>query len=147
MSSQYSRDHCKIAVSKILQTIGWHTANSTPLEVLTDILSKYMQQISKTAVDYANEFGQTEVNLDHLGLSFQDMGVNLDELDEYVTYVNFAPGPHSAPKFPITKENNLNFLKPGSKEVMTRPLHINEHLPPMYPLLEGKIVILILLFV
>lgn len=138
MSSQYSRDHCKIAVSKILQTIGWHTVNSTPLEVLTDILSKYIQQISKTAVDYANEFGQTEVNLDHLGLSFQDMGVNLDELDEYVTYVNFAPGPHAAPKFPIAKENNLNFLKPGSKEVMTRPLHINEHLPPMYPLLEGK---------
>lgn len=137
MSAQYSRDHCKIAVSKMLQTIGWHTSNSTPLEVLTDILSKYMQQISRTAVDYANEFGQTEVNLDHLGLAFQDMGIHLDVLDEYVTYVNFAPGPNPVPKFPIPKENNLNFLKPGSKEVVTRPVHINEHLPPMYPLLEG----------
>lgn len=137
MSFQYSRDHCKIAVSKILQTIGWHTVNSTPLEVLTDILSKYIQQVSKMSVDYANEFGQTEVNLDHLGLAFQEMGINLSELSEYVTYVNFVPGPQAAPKFPIPKENNLNFLKPGSKEVVTRPVHINEHLPPMYPLLEG----------
>lgn len=137
MSFQYSRDHCKIAVSKILQTIGWHTVNSTPLEVLTDILSKYMLQISKISADYAHEFGQTEVNLDHLGLAFQEMGINLGELEEYVTFVNFAPGPHAVPKFPITKENNLNFLKPGSKEVVTRPVHINEHLPPMYPLLEG----------
>lgn len=138
MSSQYSRDHCKMAVAKILQTIGWHTSNSTPLEVLTDILSKYLQQISKISVDYASEFGQTQVNLDHLGLAFQEMGIHLGELDEYVTYVNFVPGPQPVPKFPIPKENNLNFLKPGSKEVVTRPVHINEHLPPMYPLLEGK---------
>lgn len=138
MSSQYSRDHCKVAVSKILQTIGWHSINSTPLEVLTDILSKYIQQISKISVDFANEFGQTEVNFDHLGLAFQEMGINLVDLDEYVTYVNFAPAPHAAPKFPVPKENNLNFLKPGSKEVVTRPVHINEHLPPMYPLLEGE---------
>ncbi|KAJ8921561.1 hypothetical protein NQ315_010466 [Exocentrus adspersus] len=137
MSAQYSRDHCKIAVAKILQTIGWHSINSTPLEVLTDILASYIHRISTIARDYANEFGQTDANLDHLGLAFQEMGINLPELEEYVTYVNFAPGPAPVPKFPIPKENNLNFLKPGSKEVVTRPVHIHEHLPPMNPLLEG----------
>ncbi|CAG9823175.1 unnamed protein product [Phaedon cochleariae] len=137
MSSEYARDHCKIAVGKILQTLGWHSINSTPLEVLTDIMSSYIQQISKLTNDYTNEFGQTEANLDHLGLAFQEMGINLSDLEEYVTYVNFTPGPHPAPKFPIPKENHLNFLKPGSKEVVTRPVHIPEHLPPMFPLLEG----------
>nr|XP_023030301.1 transcription initiation factor TFIID subunit 3 isoform X1 [Leptinotarsa decemlineata] len=137
MAAQYSRDHCKIAVGKILQTIGWHSINSTPLEVLTDIFTSYIQQITKTTNDYANEFGQTEANLDHLGLALQEMGVNLSELEEYVTYVNFAPAAHPAPKFPVSKEDNLNFLKPGSKEVVTRPVHIHEHMPPMYPLLEG----------
>lgn len=138
MTSQYSRDHCKIALAKVLQTIGWHSINSTPLEVLTDILARYIQQISKVANEYSNEFGQTEPNLDHLGLAFQEMGINLGDLEEYVTYVNFCPNPSPVPKFPIPKENNLNFLKPGSKEVVTRPVHINEHLPPMYPLLEGE---------
>lgn len=137
MSAHYARDHCKIAVAKVLQTIGWHSINSTPLEVLTDILARYIHQISEITNDYATEFGQTEVTLDHLGLAFQELGINLTELEEYVTYVNFAPGPAPVPKFPIPKENNLNFLKPGSKEVVTRPVYIHEHLPPMYPLLEG----------
>ncbi|KAJ8938607.1 hypothetical protein NQ314_011415 [Rhamnusium bicolor] len=137
MSTQFTRDHCKISVAKILQTIGWHSINSTPLEVLTDILARYIQQISKITNDYANEFGQTEANLDHLGLAFQEMGINISELEEYVTYVNFGGGPSPVPKYPVPKENNLNFLKPGSKEVVTRPVHIHEHLPPMYPLLEG----------
>lgn len=138
MSAEYTRDHCKIAVAKILQTIGWHSINSTPLEVLTDILSRYVSQIAKTTNDYANEFGQTEPNLDHLGLAFQELGVNGGELEEYVTFVNFVPPANPVPKYPLPKESNLNFLKPGSKEVVTRPIHINEHLPPMYPLLEEQ---------
>ncbi|XP_066253840.1 transcription initiation factor TFIID subunit 3 [Euwallacea similis] len=138
MSAEYTRDHCKIAVAKILQTIGWHSINSTPLEVLTDILSSYITQIAKISNDYANEFGQTDPNLDHLGLAFQEMEVNLSELEEYVTFVNFVPPANPLPKYPLSKESNLNFLKPGSKEVVTRPIHINEHLPPMYPLLEEQ---------
>ncbi|KAJ8984227.1 hypothetical protein NQ317_007459 [Molorchus minor] len=136
MSTQYTRDQCKIALCKILQTIGWHSINSTPIEVLTDILGRYLQQITQLTNDYANEFGQTDVNLDHLGLAFHEMGIDLTELEEYITYVNFAPGPNPTPKYPIAKENHLNFLKPGSKEVVTRPVHIHEHLPPMNPLLE-----------
>ncbi|KAL1490723.1 hypothetical protein ABEB36_013372 [Hypothenemus hampei] len=138
MSAEFTRDHCKIAVAKILQTIGWHSINSTPLEVLTDILSGYITEIAKTTNEFASEFGQTEPNLDHLGLAFQELEVNLPELEEYVTYVNFVPPAQPVPKYPIPKESNLNFLKPGSKEVVTRPIHINEHLPPMYPLLEEQ---------
>lgn len=138
MSREFTRDHCKIALGKILQTIGWHSINTTPLEVLTDILSSYISQIAKLTNDYANEFGQTEPNLDHLGLAFQELGVNLGDLEEYVTYVNFVPPAQPVPKYPLQKESNLNFLKPGSKEVVTRPVHINEHLPPMYPLLEEQ---------
>lgn len=138
MSSTFAREHCKLAVGKILQTIGWNSINSTPLEVLTDLMSDYIKQIAKITNDYANEFGQTEPNLDHLGLAFQEVGVNLGELEEYVTYVNFVPPGPSVPKFPIPNESHLNFLKPGSKEVVTRPVHINEHLPPMYPLLEEQ---------
>ncbi|CAH0561859.1 unnamed protein product [Brassicogethes aeneus] len=136
-AAQYTRDHIKLSVGKILQTLGWHSINSTPLEVLTDVLARFLSQLTKLTNDYANEFGQTDANLDHLGLAFREMGISIGELEEYVTYVNFSPPPALVPKYPIPKENNLNFLKPGSKEVVTRPVHIHEHLPPMYPLLEG----------
>lgn len=159
MSAEYTREHLKLAIAKILQTLGWHSIQTTPLEVLADILSQFMSQLTRTTNEYANEcnykislsdwfpfklknlyiflVGQTQPNLDHLGLAFRDMGINVSELEEYVKYVNFAAPPAAVPKYPIPKETNLNFLKPGSKEVVTRPVHIHEHLPPMYPLLEG----------
>lgn len=65
--------------------------------------------------------------------------MSLADLEEYVTYVNFAPPPTPVPKYPVAKENNLNFLKPGSKEVITRQVHIHEHLPPMIEAPEGTL--------
>jgi transcription initiation factor TFIID subunit 3 len=138
MSRNYTRDHLKISVVKILQTLGWNSINSTPLEILTDILGSYISQITRNTNNYANEFGCTQPNLDYLGLTFRDMGICVQELEEYVKYVNFGPVPSPVPKYPIPKEDHLNFLKPGSKEVVTRPVHIHEHLPPMNPLLEGN---------
>lgn len=82
--------------------------------------------------------GFVEPCLDHLGLVFRDFHINLADMEDYCRYVNFIQGPSPVPKYPIPKESHLNFLKPGSKEVLTRPVHIHEHLPPMYPLLEGK---------
>nr|CAH7727972.1 unnamed protein product [Callosobruchus chinensis] len=128
MSAQYSRDHCKIALAKILQLIGWHSINSTSMEVLTDILVKYIQQISGITMDYANEFGQTEANLDHLSFAFQEMGINVAELEEYTTYVNFAPPACPAPKYPLPKEDNLNFLKPGSVENEEEQVQIKQEI-------------------
>lgn len=55
MSEQYTREHLKISIVKILQTLGWNTINTSPLEILTDILSNYMVQITKSTNSYANE--------------------------------------------------------------------------------------------
>ena len=83
--------------------------------------------------------GRTEPNLDDVALAFRDMNVNLSDLEEYVSNVDPVPCAIEVPKFPLQKENHLNFLKPGSKEVVTRPVHVNEHLPAMFPDKEGWI--------
>lgn len=81
--------------------------------------------------------GRTEPNLDDIALAFNDLNINIADLEEYITNVDSVPCIINVPKFPIPKESNLNFLKPGSKEVVTRPVHIHEHLPPIQPH-EGK---------
>lgn len=80
--------------------------------------------------------GRTEVNLDDLGLAFQQMSVDLQQLSEYVKNVESVPCVISVPKYPLPRENHLNFLKPGSREVVTRPIHIHDYLPAMYPEIE-----------
>ena len=78
------------------------------------------------------------MNLDDLGLSFRDLGVSVEELETFVNSVAEDPFPHKVFKYPAPRESCLTFLKPGSKEVLTRPVHVHEHLPPMHPELEGK---------
>lgn len=82
--------------------------------------------------------GHTNPDLDDLGLAFHEMGVNVEDLKEYVQYVDAVPFGHHVPKFPVPRDSHLNFLKPGSREVVTRPVHVHEYLPPMHPELENE---------
>ncbi|KAM0724336.1 Transcription initiation factor TFIID subunit 3 [Formica fusca] len=133
MSGEYSRSILKIVVAQICQMIGWHSINSTPLEFMVDLMQEYMLRISRLTHQYAEVLGRTEPNLDDLGLTFQHMNIDIQELAEYVKNVDSVPCPIQIPKYPVRRENHLNFLKPGSREVVTRSVHIHEHLPAMYP--------------
>ena len=60
------------------------------------------------------------------------------ELSEYVEQFDYkALVTESVPIFPQPTETHLNHLKPGSREVLHRPYHIYDYLPPMYPEMEG----------
>ncbi|KAI4479715.1 hypothetical protein M0804_010765 [Polistes exclamans] len=133
MSTDYSRSVLRMVVAQICQTIGWHSINSTPLEFMVDLMEEYMLRISKVTHQYAEVLGRTEPNLDDLGLAFKHMNIDIQELAEYAKNVDSVPCAINVPKFPVKRENHLNFLKPGSREVVTRPVHIHEHLPAMYP--------------
>lgn len=67
-----------------------------------------------------------------MGLAFQDMGVNIADLSDFVN-VETTPFQENLPLYPIPREPQLNFLKHGSHEVLTRPVHVHDHLPPMLP--------------
>ncbi|XP_025266483.1 transcription initiation factor TFIID subunit 3 isoform X2 [Camponotus floridanus] len=133
MSGEYSRNILKIVVAQICQMIGWHSINSTPLEFMVDLMQEYLLRVSRLTHQYAEVLGRTEPNLDDLGLTFQHMNIDIQELIEYVKNVDSIPYPIQIPQYPVRRENHLNFLKPGSREVVTRSVHIHEHLPAMYP--------------
>lgn len=133
MSEAYAREILRRNVAQICQTIGWNGINSTPLDIMVHVMEKYLKSLGTQANRYAEQFNRTEPNLHDLGLVFRDLHINLSELTEYTRCVPPVPAPVSSEKFPKPKESNLNFLKPGSHEVVTRPMHVHEHLPPMYP--------------
>ncbi|CAL7941795.1 unnamed protein product [Xylocopa violacea] len=140
MSTEYSRSVLRMVVAQICQTIGWHSINSTPLEFMVDLMQEYILRISKLTHQYAEILGRTEANLNDLGLTFRHMNIDIQELAEYIKNVDSVTCPIAVPKFPIRHENHLNFLKPGSREVVTRPVHVHEHLPAMYPDTEEEYV-------
>uniref|UniRef100_W4VRD2 Putative bip2 n=1 Tax=Corethrella appendiculata TaxID=1370023 RepID=W4VRD2_9DIPT len=133
MNPQYTHDILKVVVAQICQNIGWHSIQTTPLELVVDILDKYLKEIAVSTHRYAELYNRTVPNLDDVGLAYKDLNVNLTDLNEYVSYVDPVPCAIKVPKYPVPKDSHLNFLKPGSREVLTRPIHVNEYLPPMQP--------------
>jgi len=53
----YARTLLKISVSQMLQTVGFQTAQSTALDILVEILERYIYLLSKTSHEYS-EFGK-----------------------------------------------------------------------------------------
>lgn len=131
MSERYTHQLLKVVVAQVCQTIGWHSIQSTPLELLIDILDQYLRDITRLTHRYSELYNRTDPNLDDVALAFREIGMNLGELQEYLQFVDPIERPFEVPRYPLPKESHLNFLKPGSKEVLTRPVHIPEHMPPM----------------
>ncbi|XP_053685698.1 titin [Sabethes cyaneus] len=131
MAERYTHQLLKVVVAQVCQTIGWHSIQSTPLELMMDILDQYMRDITRLTHRYAELYNRTDPNLDDVALAYREMGINLGDLQEYLQFVDPITRPFEVPKYPLPKDSHLNFLKPGSKEVLSRPVHIPEHMPPM----------------
>ncbi|XP_075158993.1 TBP-associated factor 3 [Haematobia irritans] len=133
MTDQYMKDILRVAVAQICQTIGYNATQSAPLELLQDVLDKFMKEFTRDLRRQVEHYNRTEANLDDVTLTLNSINVNVSELLDYVNNVEPVPFATEIPKFPAHKNSYLNFLKPGSKEVLTRPVHVHDHLPPMLP--------------
>lgn len=60
--------------------------------------------------------GRTEPNLDDLGLAFQDIGVSLVELEDYMNNVGPIKRAYEVPKFPIAHKNDIFSYKADSED-------------------------------
>ena len=76
--------------------------------------------------------------MDDLCLAFRDIGISIPDLSDYVCNVEPTPFNEEISELPLPRDHALNFLKPGSHEVLSRPVHIHEHLPPMQHIILGK---------
>lgn len=80
-------------------------------------------------------------------MAFRDKDIDVPDLIKYLKQVGSIEFPHQVPKFPIPTKSNLNIMKPGSREIVTRPVYVHEHLPTMYPEQPGKIINIYILFI
>lgn len=55
MAQEFNRKALTLVVAQICQTIGWHSINSTPLELLVDLLHRYLFEVGKNAHLYAEQ--------------------------------------------------------------------------------------------
>ena len=107
------------------------------MSIIYCFVVRYIQTIGRISHDRAELYGRNDSNTLDLALTFDDIGVNLPDLEEYVQHLEVPPI-KEVPRYPAPAQDNLNHLRPGSKEVLHRPLHVYDYLPPMYPEMEEE---------
>jgi hypothetical protein len=55
MSAEYSHQVLKVCVAQLCQNLGWNSTQSTPLELLTDVLERYILEVGKVTHRYAEQ--------------------------------------------------------------------------------------------
>nr|ACJ13260.1 RE58915p [Drosophila melanogaster] len=131
MADRYASDLALVVVAQITQTIGYSCTLSAPLELLQDILQKFVQEFARDMHRHMEHANRIEPNLKDARLSIKNLSINVQELLDYIGNVEPVGFIRDVPQFPIGKSVNMNFLKPGSAETLTRPVYIFEYLPPM----------------
>ncbi|GAB0098591.1 hypothetical protein DMENIID0001_143440 [Sergentomyia squamirostris] len=131
MSETYSHQVLRVVVAQICQAIGWHSIQSGTLDIMVDTAKRYIQALGQDTHRFTELAHRTEPNLDDLSEAFNDWKINYADVLEYIKNVSPEECAVKVPQYPAKKESHLNFLKPGSKEVLTRPVHIPEYMPPM----------------
>ena len=55
MSQEYSRSVLRVAIAQLCQNLGWQAIQSTPMELLTDILERYLFELGKFSHRYSEQ--------------------------------------------------------------------------------------------
>lgn len=55
MSNEYCHQVLKVCVAQICQNLGWTSTQATPLEILTDILERYLLEVGKVTHRYTEQ--------------------------------------------------------------------------------------------
>ncbi|XP_071960075.1 uncharacterized protein [Antedon mediterranea] len=131
MAEVFSRGLLKIAVAQICQGLGWHAVQTTPCEVLTDVVERYIRQLAEYTHRYSEQYGKTDPTLEDLGLALHDMGFSISELNTYIKEVEPIPFAKTVPCFPVPRSSSFQHPLPGSKHCRERLHYIPDYLPPL----------------
>jgi len=120
-----------ITVAQICDNIGWHSVTDSSMKILTDILHHYIIDLSVTSKKYAEHSYGDVPNIEDIEKAFHQKSISLIELRRYIKSTGSVKFPHSLPPLNIPGKDTFNAMKPGSREIVTRPIHIHEHLPTL----------------
>lgn len=59
-TEEYSRSVLRVSVAQICQNLGWNATQTSPLELMTDVLERYLEEIAKISHRYSEQCKYSE---------------------------------------------------------------------------------------
>ncbi|KAJ8261769.1 hypothetical protein GJAV_G00158200 [Gymnothorax javanicus] len=138
MCESYARSLLRISVAQICQALGWDAIQLTACDLLSDVLHRYIQQLARGCHRYSELYGRTDPILDDVNQAFRLLGVNLNELEDYIHNLEPVAFAQQTPLFPVSKNNVLQFPPAGGRDTEERKEYIPDYMPPLVSLQEEE---------
>lgn len=132
MADDFISKTLAISVAQICDNVGWHSITDSSMKIMRDILHHYILDLSVRSKKYSEHNDCLVPEVQDVEKAMLQKRVSLAELRRYIKQTGPVKFPHSLPTLNISGKNTFNSMKPGSREIVTRPIHFHEHLPTIY---------------
>ena len=108
-------------------------------QILTDLQARFIREMGKRAQSNAELANHSRTSVLDVQFAMDQLRIDISDLEMYLNHLKQCDGVlnrAAVPKFPAKSDTNLNFLKPGSREVLVRKMHVQDYFPPMHAELE-----------
>nr|XP_046915597.1 transcription initiation factor TFIID subunit 3-like isoform X1 [Dermatophagoides farinae]XP_046915604.1 transcription initiation factor TFIID subunit 3-like isoform X1 [Dermatophagoides farinae] len=128
-SLTFQQSILRAIVSKICHDVGWHSAHTSTLNVLSDLLNHYLRRLSMLAIDAANLAGRNEPTMDDMFMAFKYIAIDMNQLKDYVLNVESSPLEFSLPVYSLPNRPSRIFDQYDPNE--ERSEYYDEWLPSL----------------
>lgn len=131
MAEQYSRSVLRVVTAQLSQAVGFDAIHSSSLDVLTNVVERYLEVLGKTVHAFSEKCGQTQAHVNDVEFAFRRLHVSIPDVVEYLQQMEPVAFPHKVGKFPAPKKSNLQFPSGNRPEDFERDEHIPLYMPSM----------------
>lgn len=98
MDQKFARSVAKIAIAQLCDKSKFDSIQLSSLNTLVDMLIRYIEEIGALSHMYTEHANRTESNLHDVLMAFNDLGISVKELRNFVDVVDEVPFVHTLPK-------------------------------------------------
>lgn len=80
----YSRELCRVVCGQLAELAGYEAVQESAVEVLGELLAKYITELAASSHGYAELAQRTQLNVNDVLLALDDLGTSVPELQTYL---------------------------------------------------------------
>jgi transcription initiation factor TFIID subunit 8 len=84
MSEEYARAIAKVVAAQLAEADGFESVQESAIEILSDLLLRYISELSIGAHSYAELATRSQINVPDVLMSLEDMGTSVEDLRGYM---------------------------------------------------------------
>ena len=85
MAEAYTREIARVACGQLAELAGYEVVQDSALEVLAELLIKYISELSASSHGYAEVANRSGINVHDILLALDDLGTTVPELQTYLS--------------------------------------------------------------